>query len=526
MADLGTGSTATGDGSDDEATTAAAGSASTTDAGDTGAPAAAAEPAEPAATTVLDAPPETDAEGTTPVYAWAPEEPKKKKRHLGLLLGIPGGVLAVAAIAASLVLIAPGTAVAGVHVGGLTAGAAADVLTARLASTAVEVSTPAGDATLTGAELGASIDAETLAEEAFAEHPLWNVTQWNAEPISADVTIDPEVAEQALRAELGDLYVDPTDAQVVFDAETASYTSVPAVTGEGIDLEVIRDAVEQAFNDGSGRAAISVEAVPVEAPVTTEEADQTVATLNAMLDVAGFYVGEERTVPLDRAQVASWLTVADVDGALEVSADAGAIQAVVDLLPGYVDRAPVDARVVVNSAGEPISDITPGVTGRTLGDTNGVAAAFAEQLATGNGQYVLPVTETAFATTSVTRSIEVNLSTQRTYLLENGEVVGSYTISSGLAGTPTPTGRFKVFAHVRMQDMGALCYNPNAVNSYCTKNVPWVTYFAPDIAFHGASNFRSSLGYPQSHGCVNMWNDDARFVYEWAANGTEVWVHY
>ncbi|WP_368668019.1 L,D-transpeptidase [Deinococcus sp. GbtcB9] len=28
-----------------------------------------------------------------------------------------------------------------------------------------------------------------------------------------------------------------------------------------------------------------------------------------------------------------------------------------------------------------------------------------------------------------------------------------------------------------------------------------------------------------SHGCVNMTVDAARFVWEWATKGTEVWVH-
>jgi len=462
----------------------------------------------------------------TKVYSWAPEEPAPKKKHLGLWLGIPGGVLAVAAVAASLILIAPGTAVAGVHVGGLTAGAASDALTARLAATTIEISTPDGDATLTGAELGASVDAEALAEKAFAEHPLWNVSQWNAEPITAEVTLDPDTAEAALRAKLGELYTDPVDASVAFDPATATYATVPATDGEGIDPETIRAAVQDAFTDGSAAAHIDVDAVPVEAAVTTATADETVATLNAMLDTAGFYVGEERAVPLDRAQVASWLTVDDVEGELTITADAAAIQAVVDTLPGLIDRAPVDARVITNTSGEVLAELNPGTTGRTLGDTTGVADAFAAQLADGNAQYGLSVTEVPFASSAVTRRIEVNLATQRTYLYENDQVVGSYTISSGLNPNVTPTGRFKVFGHVRVQDMGALCYNPAAQNSYCTKNVPYVTYFAPDIAFHGASAFRSSLGYPQSHGCVNMWNDDAAFVYGWAVTGTEVWVHY
>ena len=50
-----------------------------------------------------------------------------------------------------------------------------------------------------------------------------------------------------------------------------------------------------------------------------------------MLDRAGFYVGEERTVPVAREVAASWLTVSPGDrGTFEITADAAAIQPVVD----------------------------------------------------------------------------------------------------------------------------------------------------------------------------------------------------
>ena len=55
-------------------------------------------------------------------YAWAPPEQPKRKNRSGLWIGIPAGATAVALLAASFVLIAPGASVAGVQIGGLTAG--------------------------------------------------------------------------------------------------------------------------------------------------------------------------------------------------------------------------------------------------------------------------------------------------------------------------------------------------------------------------------------------------------------------
>ncbi|WP_224785759.1 L,D-transpeptidase family protein [Microbacterium caowuchunii] len=456
----------------------------------------------------------------TTTYAWAPEEPAPKKRRLGLWIGIPSAAVAIAAVAASLILIAPGTAVAGVPVGGLTVGGAADALQSRLASTTIEVETPAGTAQITGADLGASVDARALAESAFAAHPMWNITQWNSAPMEAEITVDPALTEQALRDAAGSAYSAPVDASVAFDAASASYTTTPAIEGQGLDPATVTSALEDAFTSGTGRTTIDGTFVPIEAALTTAEADAAVGQLNGMLDTVGFYVGEERTVPIDRAVAASWLTVTDVDGSIALSADAAAIQPSVDALPGLVDRAPVNATVVTDTAGNVLQELTPGVAGRAVGDTSGVADAFAAQLATGNAAYQVPVTETAFETTTLARNIDVNLSSQRATLYENGQVVYSWAISSGLSGTPTPTGNFTVFAHVRMQNMGC-----GPTSSYCTEDVPWVTYFAPDIAFHGAY-WHNNFGSPMSHGCVNMRISEAKFVFDWAPNGTPVSVHY
>ena len=69
-----------------------------------------------------------DADAHTQNLEWAPAEPPRRKRHLGLWLGIPAAIVAVSLVASSLILIAPGTSVASVPVGGLTPGAAADAL--------------------------------------------------------------------------------------------------------------------------------------------------------------------------------------------------------------------------------------------------------------------------------------------------------------------------------------------------------------------------------------------------------------
>ena len=51
-----------------------------------------------------------------------------------------------------------------------------------------------------------------------------------------------------------------------------------------------------------------------------------------------------------------------------------------------------------------------------------------------------------------------------------------------------------------------------------------MSYFNGDEAFHSAY-WHNNFGNRMSHGCVNMPIPEAKFVYEWAPIGTEVWVH-
>ncbi len=51
---------------------------------------------------------------------------------------------------------------------------------------------------------------------------------------------------------------------------------------------------------------------------------------------------------------------------------------------------------------------------------------------------------------------------------------------------------------------------------YYLPNVEWVQYFYEEYAFHG-TYWHNKFGQPMSHGCVNMTNEDARWLFDWAA---------
>ncbi|GAA3632069.1 L,D-transpeptidase family protein [Microbacterium awajiense] len=455
-----------------------------------------------------------------PAYQWAPAEPARRKRRTGLWIGLGAGAAATALVASSLVLIAPGTSVAGVGVGLLTQGAAVEAIESRLADTTIILVGAGGDAEVTGADLGASVDSAALADEAFATHPMWNVTQWFPPSVAVDVAVDSETAAAALRDAAPAMYVDPVDATIAFDDATESYVVTDGVDGQGIDVEAVRTALQSAFIAGESTVTLDPVTAAVAPETQTYVADATAERLNRALDTVGFYVGSERVVPVDRAVAASWITLGDGPrGTFSIDVDSAAIQSVVDGLPDAVNRDAVNASVITDSDGGVLQTLTAGIEGRELGDTSGIADAFAAQLASADAVYELPVTSTEFTTSATARRLEVDLGEQRVYFFENGKLVSSSLVASGLPDTPTATGSFRIFAKVPMQDMG--CF-PGA--PYCAKDIPWVSYFHGDIAFHGA-DYLDSFGAPRSHGCVNLPVSVAKQIYDWAPIGTEVWVH-
>lgn len=114
------------------------------------------------------------------------------------------------------------------------------------------------------------------------------------------------------------------------------------------------------------------------------------------------------------------------------------------------------------------------------------------------------------------RLIEIDLSAQTLTAWQGDVPVLRTVVSSGKASTPTVTGRFAVYHKLDSQRMTGPDYD--------LPGVPWVMYFYGDYAIHGAY-WHNSFGVPTSHGCVNLTVEDAQALYNWASEGTEVWVH-
>ena len=108
-------------------------------------------------------------------------------------------------------------------------------------------------------------------------------------------------------------------------------------------------------------------------------------------------------------------------------------------------------------------------------------------------------------------------STQRMYAYDGNQLIKTFIVSTGLPGTPTVTGRFRVYIKLASTLM--------AGPGYYLPNVQWTMYFYNGYGIHG-TYWHNNFGYPMSHGCVNMRNEDAKWAYDFGSVGTLVNIHY
>ncbi|MBN1121001.1 MAG: LysM peptidoglycan-binding domain-containing protein [Anaerolineae bacterium] len=143
------------------------------------------------------------------------------------------------------------------------------------------------------------------------------------------------------------------------------------------------------------------------------------------------------------------------------------------------------------------------------------------------GQILTIPTEDALAdggTVETNKRIVVDVSEQRTYVYEGDELLWTYVVSTGLPGTDTWRGEFKILTKL-----------PNAYAETWDLQMPyWLGFYwagplqngfhALPILSNGVRLWEGLLGTPASYGCVILSDADAQQLYNWAEIGTPVTV--
>ena len=126
------------------------------------------------------------------------------------------------------------------------------------------------------------------------------------------------------------------------------------------------------------------------------------------------------------------------------------------------------------------------------------------------------------------KRIEVSLNGQLVKAFEYDQQIFSARISSGIPraqihpdGYPsaTPKGRFVIYSKMPSKHMGSVAGGPEVEEGggFTLPGVPWTIFFKSPggYALHG-TYWHNNFGLQMSHGCVNMRNEDALWLFCWS----------
>ncbi len=122
------------------------------------------------------------------------------------------------------------------------------------------------------------------------------------------------------------------------------------------------------------------------------------------------------------------------------------------------------------------------------------------------------------------KRIQISLSEQKVTAFEYDRPVFTAQVSTGLSqaqvtngeiSTETPLGNHMVDHKRPVRHMGDGEVTSD-LNAYELPGVPWVSYFYSHtgVAFHG-TYWHDNFGKAMSHGCVNLRNEDANWLFRW-----------
>ena len=251
----------------------------------------------------------------------------------------------------------------------------------------------------------------------------------------------------------------------------------------------------------------------------------------------------ETLASIGRIYGVSWTDLANANGIAspnliyagqQLTIPNGAVQQVA-AAPAAVDPVPVAAQPVAATGtqgtytvqpGEGLASIASryGLSWPALASANNIASPYTiysgQVLVIPAGGGALPQAYSpapAQPTISAGKEIVVDLSDQRVYAFDNGQLVRNVLVSTGLYNTPTVQGNYRIYVKYESQAMSG--------PGYYLPGVPYVMYFYQGYSLHG-TYWHNNFGQPMSHGCVNLPTPEAQWFYTWAEIGTPVSVQY
>lgn len=389
-------------------------------------------------------------------------------------------------------------------------------------------------------DLGYQVDTAAMADAALNLGRGSNVSKvlqavldyQKTKTIQLEYTVDQGKLNAYLNDIGKDIVKEPKDMSL--DYQNGQIIVTPAENGIALDRDQLKQAIQDQVVPGQ-QARITLSAHQTNPVITNESQVETAKQYLTQLVSRPLVIQVEEVKETWSPETLFSFVYFDIkENQLLVAIDEEKVKAAVVKLAKKVDVKPVPKQVsAINQ-----SIITEGSDGRQLNASDAIKRA-KERLdaADMEAPLVLAVTKLDRSTTSISpefqtgrfagRYIEVDLSSQRMHLLEGDNYHRTFIISTGSWSNPTPIGEFKILNHIKVAwSKKYSLYMPNwmaiqpengAYDGYGIHGLP----YWPNGKREGVNH----LGRPVSHGCIRLGPGDIEYVYDWAQNGTKIFIH-
>ncbi len=456
-----------------------------------------------------------------------------------------GGILCLVlanAIVASLVegQIYPGVSVAGHDLSWRTRNQAIQILKNSSPDSTLTVKSDGKVFVIRSSELGATYDIPATVELAYQSGrqqswPLLAILTANGSgQLGFAYKLDNDQFNSQLTKITSSVGKDPVNTKLTI--KEGQIEIAPPQTGIKINALYLSRLLNQALLTGRDQVA-TVNPVVTAADIQVDSTKPAQAQARSLMSkkITLNYAG--RNFSPDEATIGHWIVFKEnkpsptVVATLSAQIDSNQVKGYVQSLANQINIAPKNKKVMVRDGTSSVEQ--EGQDGLALDQeatTKFIVDSMQDQA---QASYNLPTNKVAYKTETnrtqgldLDRYIEVNLSRQRMWVYDKNQIVLSSPITSGAtgAGFPTVTGLFHIYykntnTYLNGRQYG---YNYNVFVKY------WMPFY-DGYGLHDAS-WRSSFGgsdyyFGGSHGCVNMPESSAAFIYSWADVGTPVWVH-
>ena len=444
---------------------------------------------------------------------------------------------------------APGVTLGRISVVGQDRDRLTDTVTRAVADSTLTVADPDGQEIKASLEeLGVSVDVDATVDALLNAKTDGDATGMGKllsdfarlNPFSkAEIGLSAEYDEYTANTFLTDRFVaddqQAVPSSIAYDAGSQAFTVTEGKVGRAPQLDAVNEAVANAIKTPGTGADVKIDYSDVDMPIGVDAANQAAAAANQRLNNKIVLTNDrDRNFELSNDTVASWIKpTGDVqNGTITLSYDEQAIKDYLAAeLPKQLNQEKVDQTDIIDDAGNVLLTRVDGVDGVAVKNTDTTAAKVLEALEAGNGGLItaeFDVTPFETKQEKATMRIVVDKSSQTATVYNNNQLVRTFPVCTGTPGAfgETDNGTFYIYLKYAVQDMRG--YNEDG-SKYLSPGVKWVGYFNGGEGFHTAdwNYYGIQVGDPAhygSHGCVNMYEADAKWIYDNCPEGTIVQV--